>query len=307
MQGQFFQLSDYLTQVRNNINDQASANFSDPTLINFINQARNRVAMDTHCVRGFITGLSTIVQQEQYPMNGFVGGYVVNVAGRNYTNPVVTVSGGSGTGATAQAILGNNGSINSVVPTSWGQNYAFGDNVTAVITDPTGTGAVVTPVMSGVIIDVLSVTVIWPGNTMAVMDGFMPFTMFQAFARAYRSLFDYPRVFTIHQGIQKVFLQPVPDQNYPMEWDIITTPANLVNTTDTDTQVIPPWNDAVQLFACHLAMMSLQNPDMADWFYSGDPRNPGKYDLRVRQLPATAFSRRIANPYTAFRSRISRM
>jgi hypothetical protein len=111
----------------------------------------------------------------------------------------------------------------------------------------------------------------------------------------------------MHQGIMQAFMSYVPDQAYQMEWDIITLPTPLVNNTDVDSQVIAPCNDAVQLFAAHLAMASLQNYQMADWWYTGKPQQPGKYDSRIMQLAMTGFCRRIPNPYRTYLKRLRRM
>lgn len=284
-------LQDYITQVQYLVHDSAQVNFTQAQLTNFINQARYRVALDTHCVRQFITGLNTIAQQETYVYNGTIGGIQIINGGANYTNPTVTLTGGGGSGATASAVV-TNGVITNLFMTNWGMNYTGAPTMN--ITDATGSGASGTPIYLSNILDILSITTLW--GDLRVMLGWLPFTAFQAWLRAYTFVFSQPDgCWTSFMAANKVYTYPIADQAYYMEWDVITTPTPLVNLTDNDIQIQPPWNDAVQFFAAHLCLASLQNYGMADYWYDG--KGGGKYDLRIKQLPATVYSRRIFNPY----------
>lgn len=303
-------LQNYLNDVRALIHDTNAADFPDSTLINFINKARTRVALDTHCVRSFlsVTGgnaLNTIPKQENYIYNGTIGGVTVNNGGTNYTSPSVSFTNAAGdttgSGAAATAVV-SGGVITAINMTNWGVNYTAQPTIN--ITDGAGTGASASATLLSNVLDILSITVLW--GQQRIVHEYCTFTMFQTYFRALANQYNVPSVFTLHQGIQQAFLSLIPDANYTMEWDIITLPNPLVNNTDTDLQVIAPWNDAVALFACHLVWASLQNYRMADYWYSGKPNDPGKYDVRIKQLPATAFSRRIFNPYRAFAKRMRR-
>lgn len=300
-------LQDYLNQVRALVHDANKADFSDATLTNFVNQARTRVSLDTHCVRGFfseVTGnaLNTIPDAETYLYDGTVGGITVNNPGAGYINPVVTLTGGSGTGATAQAQV-INGQIAEINMTNWGAGYTSAPVVQIV--DPNGAGcsATATPLIN--VLDILSITVIWGDERW--MFSWCGFTMFQAICRRYITQTNVPCVFTMHQGIKKFFLFQVPDQAYNLEMDFITVTRPLVALTDIDNQIVAPYDDAVQLYAAHLCLASLQNYQMADYWYSGDDKKPGKYDLRIKQLYATSQSRRIGNPYYTFAKRARRL
>jgi hypothetical protein len=302
------QLQDYLNQVRLLINDTNQANFSDYTLISCINQARTRVAMDTHCVRGFlsVTGdsaLNTIADQENYSYDGTVGGITVSAGGSGYTSaPTVTFTGGGGTGAAATATLTDD-AVTAVNMTSWGQNYSSAPTIG--FTGGAGTGATASAQALTNILDILSITVLW--GDLRVIFKWCPFTMFQTYFRQLTLQTGAPSVFTIHQGIKQVFLSQIPDQAYTMEWDIITLPAPLVSVSDYDSQVTAPCTDAVQLYAAHLAIASMQNYGQADYWYTGRPEQPGKYDRRIIQLAATGYCRRIPNPYRTYLKRLRRM
>lgn len=302
------QLSDYIAQLRLLIHDLNASDFTDANLTGFINQARNRVALDTQCVRSYIPGLNTIAQQEIYPLTGFVGGLAVQAGGTNYTNPTITIAapGGGGTTATGVAVL-QNGIIIGATVTNWGTMYASAPTVT--VTDATGTGAVLTPVTGINIINWLQpIDLLW-GN-LRINFEYLPFLEFNTYPRSYQFQFGRSGVFTVHLGNQQVYLFPIPDQStYPMAISVTIQPNNLMLTTDVDNQVIYPWNDAVQLYAAHLSYASIQNLGMADYYYAGgDPRKPlGKYELRIRQLPAAITPYRITNPYVLARMRLRRM
>ena len=303
-------LQDYINQVRAIIHDTNSSDFTDTTLINFINQARTRVAQDTHCVRGFlsVTGgsaLNTVGGQENYSYNGTIGGVTVTAPGTNYTNPSITFTnavGDTGTGAAAKAVVVG-GKITNIFMTNWGQGY--GTAPTVNITDSTGSGATATATALTNILDIISITVLWGEER--VMHGYLGFSAFQTWCRQLTFNQNVPSIYTLHQGVLQAFLFQIPDQAYVMEWDILTLPSPLTSNTQVDTQVIAPWNDAVQLYAAHLAIASLQNYQMADYWYSGKPNQPGKYDSRIKQLPATAFSRRVFNPYRTYAKRLRSM
>lgn len=300
-------LQDYISQVQTLIHDTNSANFTAATLTGFINQARTRVALDTHCCRLFlsVTGgsaLNTIAEQENYYYSGTVGGMTVTEPGLNYTNPTVAFTGGGGTGAAATAVV-IGGQIAGINMTDWGQGYGSAPGV--AISDPTGTGAAASATALTNILDILSITVLW-GDERIIFE-WCPFTMFQTFMRQYINQYNVPSVFTMHQATGQIFLFQIPDQAYTMEWDIITIPPPLVGLNTADPNITAPYDDAVQFYAAHLAIASLQNYAMADYWYSGDMRRPGKYDLRIKQLYATIQSRRIYNPYRTFIKRLRRM
>lgn len=295
-------LATYLSQVRALIHDNNSADFTDAQLTTFINNARNRVALDTHCVRLFLTGFNLIANQEQYPLTGFVGGVTVSSGGSGYSAASISFAGGGGVGATATATL-SNGSIASVNMTGWGNSYTSQPSVNV---SGAGTGAALIANVGINILDFQLMTAIWPGNQLAVTFEWMPFAMFQTFARAYRQLYSNPGAWTAQYGNQVFFVSPIPNQAYPLEIDAMVLPNPLIDNT-TAEQIMPPFDDAVQLYAAYLAKASLQLYDQADYWYSGNPQKMGKYDIRIRELPATARMSRFYNPYRTFARRMRKM
>lgn len=300
------QLQDYINQVRLLINDTNSANFTDATLTLFINQARTRVAQDTHCVRGFlsVTGgsaLNTIGTQENYNYDGSVGGITVTDGGVFYTStPTVTISG-DGTGAAAIATV-TNGVITAINMTNWGSGYSF---ATVSITDFAGVNATATAQVLSNILDIVNIIVLW--GYLRIVFKWANFTMFNTYFRQFIGQTNVPSAFTINKGIKQVFLSQVPDQAYTMEWDIITLPNPLVNVSDVDNQITAPMSDAVQFYAAFLAIASLQNYGQSSFWYTGKPEQPGHYDRRIIQLASTGYCRRVPNPYRTYLKRLRRM
>ena len=64
------------------------------------------------------------------------------------TAPKVTITGGSGSGATAYAILNKDRTLEKIVVTCRGEGYAAGDSVTVTISSATGSGATATATLA---------------------------------------------------------------------------------------------------------------------------------------------------------------
>lgn len=292
-------LSDYITQVRTLVHDTSGNAFTDTLLTSNINSARNRVALDFHCVRSFFTSLNTIVGQETYPLTGGVGGVDLTAPGMNYTAPVVTIGAppAGGVQATAVAVLSGPAPspLVGINMTAWGLGYVAAPSVT--ITDSTGTGAAGIATAFVNVYDINSITIIW-GNQRIVCN-YYPFTRFQAFIRANRTWQMRPGAWTIHEAAKIFFLGPVPNDVYPMEMDVLNLPNPLVSASDTDTQITLPWNDCVQFYASYLSLIGLQNYEQAEYWMK-------QYKRRQMEITNTSFDRRMTNVYRVGRRRFSK-
>ena len=99
-----------------------------------------------------------------------------------------------------------------------------------------------------------------------------------------------PGVWTIDQQMDQVYLRPPADQMYLSEWDVLCLPTPLVNTTDIDGQVLPPWNKAVQWRASEYALVKHQNFDQAGYLNQ-------RYQDMVPRYIMGAGGIRMPNPY----------
>jgi hypothetical protein len=296
------QLSDYSLQVQQLVHDTASIDFSQTDLTSYINNARNRVAMDFHNVRYLFQNASLIAGQEQYPIFGGVCGLTISNGGANYVTPVITIAApASGITATAQAVV-SGGVITQVNMLNYGSGYALTTtNPIGPVVNVTdvggGTGAVLTPQVQNNVFDISSISVLW--GLQRYTMGWLPFTMFEAFCRANPTLRRQPAVWTTHTEQNIMFVYPIPDQAYPIDVDAVGLPFPLVSTSDLDTQVIPPVNDCVQFYAAYLALLKLQNFEQAGYYEK-------KYDARAGQAIRTRQTRRMMNVYRNAWRRINR-
>jgi hypothetical protein len=322
-------LADYITQVQFLLHDQTNADFTQSELTNQINDARVAVSLDFHCCRqaylspaanapnpSLYAPVSTIQNQEIYPLNGANGqnGIVVGAnvlsGGSGYSAATVVTFGAGPTGfvqAAGVPVIAS-GVITGINMTAWGTGYnpAFPATSpgavqppTVTITDPGGgTGAVATATMFNNVFNVLSISYLW-GNQRYMLR-YRGFSLFQAYMRSQLFFTQRGLIWTIHEQMGYVLIQPPPDQNYVTEWDVLCTPLPLLNPGDNDTQIVQPWSDAVQYYAAYKCLLKLQNFQQAEFMLK-------LYSARVPKIIIGAGGVRIPNPYhKTFQRRVSR-
>lgn len=313
-------LSDYITQVQFLIHDQTSSDFTPSEITNLVNNARISVALDFHCCRQsylsppfsgspqivpnltLYNPVSIIQNQEAYPLNGPNGqngqivGAQVLAGGANYTAATTVTFPAGPTGsvqATAVPVI-QSGIITQINMTAWGTGYnpavPGSANFPAVtITDPGGgAGARAQATMFNNVFNVLSISAIW-GNQRYMLK-YRSFTLFQAYMRSQLFFTQRPLIWTIQEQQGFVLIQPPPDQAYLTEWDTLCIPMGLVNPGDIDTQILPPYSDAVQYYAAYLCLLKLQNFQQAEFMLK-------LYSARVPRIIIGAGGMRIPNPY----------
>jgi len=292
-------LSDYQLQVQELVHDTAAIDFTTSELTSYINQSRNRVALDFHNVRYLFQNASLISGVEQYPIFGGVCGCTILSGGVNYVTPVISIAapGGGGVTATATAVV-SGGVIIQVNMSNYGSGYGGPTPPAVTVTDAGGgTGAQLTAMVENNVFDINSISVLWGLQRYTL--GWLPFTMFQAFCRANTTLRRQPAVWTTHTEQNIFFVYPIPDQAYVIDLDVIGLPVPLVNPTDVDSMIIPPINDCVQFYAAFLALLKLQNFEQANFYEQ-------KYDKRAGEIIRTKQDRRIMNIYRNSWRRINR-
>ena len=266
----------YLAQVQRLIGyDEHQGLYNIDDLAEFVNIARGEVAAQGQCIR------------RKTPSSGAI--YQLNVVapGVGYSNPLVTISApdapsgslpyplGAQATATVQQI---GGQISGGFINFGGAGYF---QPTATIIDPTGTGAIVQPVVvpinqtmygqeeypfSGVsmapfpgvgqILAVRSVTFTWGNEQWSLTN--VSFSRYQAQIRRYTSSFFAPPGVCCQfgQGTEgTLLLYPFPDQSYQMVWDTTCLPLDLIDDTSFEA-IPPPFDKAVPYYAAHLALLS---------------------------------------------------
>ncbi len=330
------QLSDYITQLQFLLHDQQNADFSTAELTNAINNARTAVALDFQCVRttyltppnavanpGNYNPVGIIPNQEMYALSagmggatgaaatngGIVVGASVTAGGANYTSAATATFSAGPTGsvlATGVPVI-SSGVVTAINMTAWGFGYlpavlgttTFSNLPTVTIADTGGgTGATARAVMFNNVFNVLSISNIW-GNQRYMLK-FRAFTLFQAYMRSQLFFTQRPIIWTIQEEMAFVLIQPPPDQGYQTEWDTIATPQPLVSTSDFDTQILAPANDAVQYYAASYCLNKLQNFNQAEYMLK-------LYSARVPKIIIGKNGFRIPNPYhRTFQRRVMR-
>lgn len=291
-------LSDYISQVQELIHDSSAIDFTTAELTNFINNARNRVALDFHCVRQYLTNLSTVINQETYPISGGVGGAKVTAGGVYAVAPTVTFGPppAGGVQATGVPIMSGTApalAVSAIGMTNWGLGYTAVPAVTF-----SGGAAAATAVALINVLDILTITKIVGVQRTTLL--WRVFTVFNAFFRANATQSGQPAVWSNYTEQNLFYLCPaLPDQNYTLEMDVVVMPTPLVSVTDTDTQILNPPADCVQFYAAHLALLKGQNFEQAEYMSK-------KYEKRQMQIQLTRQGARNPNVYNTNWRRLQR-
>lgn len=290
-------LDKYILQTRRLLHDAGADFYSDFDLTADVNEARQQVAAEGQCIRvlppatGGVLSIAPLVTGSGYSsatvtigapnlitgvqatataniVAGAITSYTITNPGSGYyIVPLVTITG-NGTGATAVATLT---AFNAVVPNQ--EVYTFAQ-ANVFVTQTPGVRAV---------LDVQQVAVYW-GNLKPALE-YKPWTQFNAYMRAWPQFSNLPAVWSKYgQGENgSVYWWPLPVQVLGMDWDCICEPIDLL-TDDTIEAIPAPWTNAVQYYACYLALLGAQRHEEAN----------AMFGFYIRQMQrARAFSQRI--------------
>lgn len=295
-------LTTYQQETQRLLHDPSGAYYSLPDLTAYINIARGQVALESQSVRVLVCGSISSV--------------TIAAGGTGYTAPIVSV-GGSGMGAVITPQL-SGGVITSCTVNSGGTSYDTVANTTLTVTDATGSGARLTPVLvgsnltvvgqeiypfstvlaaaqqinSGVqsILGVNSISVSW--GAMKPMLDRRTWTDFQANFRAWTTGYiSQPAVWAqFGQGVNgSVYLCPIPSEVLNMDWDVFCGPIAL--SSGTTPEAIPyPWTDCVPYYAAFLAYSNSQQSEKADGMLK-------IYNNQMKRARAMSDSSFIPSPY----------
>lgn len=136
--------------------------------------------------------------------------------------------------------------------------------------------------------DVINVNLIW-GNTRIPMR-YMAWTQFNSELRFWQNYIGRPIAFSMY-GPTKMYISPVPDQNYAMEVDTVIQPTDLVSANDID-QIPDPWTTPVAFYACYKAKYKEQSYGEAEIFKQD-------YVKQAQSVLTSTYTRRMPNPYSS--------
>lgn len=270
-------LNDYLKETQRLLGDVTQAQFNPADLISYINRSRREVAAEGQCIRqlptiqGHLVAV-TVLSSSAYTIapdviislpdsppgfapnpngvpatavatlsGGVVSAISLTNSGVGYFSPIVTIASGN---VLATATISP---VNVTIP---GQEvYTFSSLTPLVATSGSGVES---------IHQVTSISLLW--GTFRYTLAWTSFSKYQALVRSYSQGYQYiPAVFSqFGQGVNgSVYLYPIPNSVYQMEWDCCCLPTPLAS--DSDPEVIPfPWTQAVPYYAAHLALETIQ-------------------------------------------------
>lgn len=305
-------LSSYLTDVQQLLGTGSAGNlYPTSTLTSYINTARKHVAEDAQCIRvlppisgpitvinvtsagtGYTSAPTVIITTPDFPSNAppfpngaqatavasVSGGHVTAITllsgGAGYFSPGVTLTSGGGTGGVAIAL------VSAINQTIIGQEvYPFSAINPLVATSGSGINS---------IFMVNSIATLF--GTWRYVYNHVSFSKYQALIRQWATFNYISYVFAqFGQGrAGSVYMYPVPNANYQMEWDVCCVPNDLNNDTDVDA-VPEPFAEAVKFYAARLAYLQAQRFEDAKMMYN-DEKPVGLYQTAIQR------ARRVSQP-----------
>lgn len=285
-------LTGYITSTRRLLHDASAKTFSDSELTTYVNQARQRIGLESGSVRGLINFFLS-AGQESYPYSGAVASLTLASGGSGYTAaPTVVLTGGGGAGVTATASIdATNNTVSALTITANGSGFT--EAPTVAFSGGGGSGATASATIMTAL-DVLGITVNYQNSWISL--AYTYFTQFQAKARYYRSITGMPALWSHGPsagtgGGRTFYIFQIPSQSYQCDIDAIMTP-NALADDSTPEQLSYPETDLVPYFAAYLAKYNQQMFQESETFLR-------IYDELMKRGNSAKYQRRIPNPYTA--------
>ena len=136
------------------------------------------------------------------------------------------------------------------------------------------------------VVEVIGITIYW-GN-MRVKCINRPFTEQDAKLRIFQTFQTRPGSLAM-MGLNSCYINPVPDQDYQSDWDVVLVPAPI--NTSSDLEPLPTVvQDLVPFYAAHLAKYGEQSLSESNVFYQ-------KYLLERQNVSWQAFGQRWRDAY----------
>jgi len=137
------------------------------------------------------------------------------------------------------------------------------------------------------LVDVMGISVIVNNERLKLQ--YLPYTQFDAFIRGWVNFQDWPVAFS-RIGATQIVIGPVPNQNYPCDWDVAVVPAAIA--VSGDPEPIPtPFTEPVQYYAAYKAKLKPQAQGEAKFFLD-------LYQEVLKRNVLAWMTRVIKNPYS---------
>jgi len=276
-------LSSYITEVQRLLHDANSVFWSTSELTDYINDARERVARDTGCLR--------TLQITATPISN------TGVAATIWT---------AGATVTAGQFIFNNifiyevtvgGVLDSTPPPYPDSGYTFPPstpfaNGTATL-QYSGPAEIIpyATIATGTTLDILNVNIYW-GNSRLPLR-YLPWSNFNAQLRYWQNYVGRPVCFSVY-GQNTIYIGPVPDQAYVVEIDSTILPTALsLSSPNVNDQIQDPYTTPVAFYAAYKAKYKEQSYGEAEIYKQ-------EYNKQVQAVLNSVYTRRIPDPYSTF-------
>jgi hypothetical protein len=276
-------LSSYITEVQRLLHDANSVFWSTSELTDYINDARERVARDTGCLRTLqIT--ATPISSTGVPATVWTAGATVT-AGQFIFNNIFIY----------EVVTG--GVLSTTPPPYPASGYTFPPSTP--FTDGTATLQYSGPVevipygviSTGTTLDILNVNVYW-GNSRIPLR-YLPWSNFNAQLRYWQNYVGRPVCFSVY-GQNTIYVGPVPDQAYVIEIDSTILPTALsLATPNANDQIQDPYTTPVAFYAAYKAKYKEQSYGEAEIYKQ-------EYAKQIQAVLNSVYTRRIPDPYSTF-------
>ena len=276
-------LSSYITEVQRLLHDANSVFWSTQELTDYINDARERVARDTGCLRTLqIT--ATPISSTGVAATVWTAGATVT-AGQFIFNNIFIYS------------VVTSGTLSDTAPPYPSSGNTFPPSTS--FTDGTATlqysgPAEIIPygiLTNGTTLDILNVNIYW-GNSRIPLR-YLPWSNFNAQLRYWQNYVGRPVCFSVY-GQNTIYIGPVPDQAYVVEIDSTILPSSLSSTNPNVTdQITDPYTTPVAFYAAYKAKYKEQSYGEAEIYKQ-------EYLKQVNAVLNSTFTRRIPDPYSTF-------
>ena len=276
-------LSSYITEVQRLLHDANSVFWSTSELTDYINDARERVARDTGCLR--------TLQITATPISSTGVAATLWTAGATVTAGEFVFSSIFIYEVTVSGVLG------STAPAYPASGYTFPPST--AFTDGTATLLYSGPVeiipyatiSTGTTLDILNVNIYW-GNSRIPLR-YLPWSNFNAQLRYWQNYVGRPVCFSVY-GQNTIYVGPVPDQAYVVEIDSTILPTALsLNTPNTNDQIQDPYTTPVAFYAAYKAKYKEQSYGEAEIYKQ-------EYAKQIQAVLNSVYTRRIPDPYSTF-------
>ena len=137
-------------------------------------------------------------------------------------------------------------------------------------------------------IDVINVNLYW-GNSRVPLY-YLAWTDFNAQLRYWQNYTGRPIAYSMY-GPKQLYIGPVPDQNYVMEFDTVVEVDPMASGSDVET-LPAPFTEAVPYFAANIAKYQEQSYGEAEIFKQ-------EYTKHVLEILNGTYTRRLPTPYVA--------